>query len=222
MFIVGADLSMNSSGLTKFKLDNRLEIIDIDYLGFTEVKKNSSDKITHYRRKDFTHRYDITEMMLNNILDFVDNADYIAIEDYAFGATGREFHIGEFVGQVKFEFFINGKKIRLYDPNSIKKYATGYGNSDKISMYNSFEKYKGDKPNLNDLPIPKTKSGVSPTSDIIDSFYIAKLLQLELQLRKGFKTLEQLNEEEISIFNRVTKARPINILSEDFIEREVQ
>jgi Holliday junction resolvasome RuvABC endonuclease subunit len=219
MKICGLDLSMNGSGLVSFELDNNLDIISTDYLGFIQVKKHCSKKVIHYRKKDFDHRYYISDMMIKKIKEFVKDADYLAIEDYAFGAKGNTFDIGEFIGQVKMMLFKEGHQIRLYDPNSIKKFATGKGNSDKISMYLAFKKDTEIKPDLSSYPVPSKGSGASPTSDIVDAYYITRLLRVEVLLRKGLLNASQLTEEEISIFNRTTKSRPVNLLDTDFLKK---
>ena len=48
-------------------------------------------------------------------------------------------------------------------------------------------------------------------------FLSQKLLHTELTLRKGFVILKELSDEKISIFNRVTKNQPQNLLDTDFI-----
>jgi hypothetical protein len=71
---------------------------------------------------------------------------------------------------------------------------------------------------LKDLPTPNKSSGVSPTSDIVDAYFISILLLLEIKLRKGIIQLRNLSEEEISIFNRCTKSNPVNILDRSFLK----
>jgi Holliday junction resolvasome RuvABC endonuclease subunit len=216
--IVGLDLSMNGSGLVKLTLDNNYDVIKTECEAFCSVKKHSSDIVHLFKKKDYDNRQQINLWMRNKIMAFVSDADYAAIEDYAFGAKGAVFDIGEFVGFIKMNLFEKGIPFRLYDPNSIKKYGTGKGNADKITMYDKYMDFKGMKMDIKAMPIPNKGSGVSPTSDVVDAFWIAKLLQLEIQLRKGVITLQSLSEDDISIFNRVTKSLPTNILSRDFIK----
>lgn len=61
------------------------------------------------------------------------------------------------------------------------------------------------------------KKGKSPTSDLIDAFWICELLRKELRLRKGVEVLLGQNEKVIQIFNRTTDKCPENILSSRFI-----
>lgn len=217
MIICGLDLSMNGSGLFKLFLDDNLNIVDTDYMAFCSVKKHANDKVIYFKKNDYKDRYAINLWMCDKIKNFVKDSSYIAIEDYAFGASGNNFDIGEFIGYIKTYLYNDDYKIRLYDPNSIKKFATGKGNSDKVSMYLSF---KQSEPNLlNDLPIVNKGGGVSPSSDIIDAYWISQLLLTELKLRKGLILLSSLDENVISIFNRCTKSNPVNILDRDFLEK---
>ena len=218
MKIAGLDLSPNSSGVTKFTLDEKFNVIESDYLGFTTVKKNECDKIHHYKNNDFENYIEKTIWMRDKIDVFLDDTDYIAIEDYAFAARGRVFHIAEFAGIQKEMAYEAGRHIRLYDPGSIKIYADGRGNCDKISMSDAYENstllYKHD---LKHLPEVNKSNGNSPTSDVIDSFFICDLLLLELKLRNGLVDLKTYPQKVIKVFNRTSPSFPDNILSRDFM-----
>lgn len=212
MIICGIDPSINSTGIYKMKLDdNTLDIIEQDYLGFTQVKKNSSNNIHWYKKKDFKNNIEQNVWMQNQIYGFIGHPDYVAIEGYAYGATGKVFEIGEFVGGLKQMLFNMGIKIRVYEPTVVKLSSTGRGNADKIRMIDEYEKYNEKQLNLSDLPQYKIKE------DIVDAYYICKLLRLELMLRKALIKLEDLSETEIKIFNRCTKSNPVNILGRGFI-----
>ena len=220
MNIVGLDLSPKSPGCFKYKLNDDMEPVEFDYMGFTDVKKNEQEKIHFYHKdKTFNNYIDREEWMLKRIEAFCYNVDYVAIEDYAFNATGRVFHIAEFAGLVKYKLYKMNKKIRLYDPGTIKLFASGKGNGDKIRMYDSYkdtnDNYQFD---INTLPEVRQSSGKSPTSDLIDAYFACNLLKTELTIRKGLKTVRDYDETIIKVFNRVTVAHPQNILVEDFLE----
>ena len=220
MIISGCDLSKNSPGIVKLILDDTtLDIIDVQSLGFTSVKKNEQAGVVFYKKTEFNYSQDQFLMIENCIFNFLKDATYIALEDYAYGGSGNITDLAEFCGIFKLKQFLDGKKIRIYDIPSIKIFGTGKGNSDKLSMYQYFLKHQGMKPNISTMP-PVTKgSGVSPTSDIVDAFWIASFLQLELKLRRGLIQLMSLEEEKIKLFNRVTKHQPQNVLVTDFIEQ---
>jgi hypothetical protein len=221
MKICGLDLSMNSSGITKFILDDDLNIIHKDYIGFSTTKKLHSDKIYHYKKDEFVDELDKNIWFKNLISQFIMNSDYVAIEGYSYGSFGINFEIGEFCGLIKHHLYENSKntKIRIYDINTIKLFGTGKGSADKLDMYEAFLK-SDDKYDISNLPIVEEKhrkKGISPTSDVVDSFHICKLLLTELKLRRGLIHLKELDEKMIMVFNRTTKAHPTNILATDFL-----
>lgn len=96
----------------------------------------------------------------------------IVIEDYAFAAKGRVFHIGENTGILKHHLWSNRWSYKVVAPTAIKKFATGKGNAKKDMMIDQFIKDTGV-----DLPEIIGTKGIqsdSPTSDIVDAFYVCK------------------------------------------------
>lgn len=102
----------------------------------------------------------------------------VAIEDYAFGATGRVFHIGEHTGLLKYLLWKHPYPVQGIPPTVIKKFATGKGNADKPKMVAAF---------LSDYPVaeswiplffPRAQSSASiaksPLADLADAYWIAK------------------------------------------------
>lgn len=223
MIICGIDVSPTSTGITKFQVDDNLNVIDKSFLGFSELKKKNSlinPNITLYPKfEDYIER---ELWMVPKIFDFISSSDYVAIESYAYGGNGNITMIAEFTGLLKSKIYDAGIKMRFYDPQTIKFFATDSGKAQKPAMYNSFiELHDEDKIDLTELPTvtEKKTNGVSPTSDLIDSWFIAKILLTELRLRKGLVSLSDLPEQTIKIFNRVTKANPTNILATEFFHK---
>jgi crossover junction endodeoxyribonuclease RuvC len=94
----------------------------------------------------------------------------VFIEGYAYASKGVVFHIGENTGLLKHRLWERDVSFVEISPPSIKKFATGKGNSNKMSMYESFVKET-------EFDISATihcNEGDSPMSDIIDSYYVAK------------------------------------------------
>ena len=58
-----------------------------------------------------------------------------------------------------------------------------------------------------------------PLTDIVDAYFLAKLIWIELQVRSGEICLKDLPEHQILTFNRVTKAYPVNLLARPFITK---
>ena len=116
---------------------------------------------------------DISDFFLTKI-PITKPAPSIAIEDYSFGSTGRIFNIAENTGLLKHKLWEVGYKFSVVAPTTIKKYASGKGNADKVKMYETFVKETGIE--LSKIMFPDRALG-SPVSDIVDSYYIAKFIR---------------------------------------------
>ncbi len=216
-------MSISSSGIIVEELDdNTLDVIDVKYYGFTTKKKLEQNNILYYNNKNFNNDYAKYTWMQENILGWLDNCFYVAIEDYAFGtssSSGMIFSLAEFEGNIKIGLYNKGKRLRFYSVNSNKKFFTGYGLSDKIGMYQAFNKYTGVKPDISTLPIVDSGKGVAPTSDIIDAFALCECLRMELKLRAGIVQLHELPKHQIEVYNVITKEHPQGLLVAPFIEK---
>ena len=202
--------------------DKTLDIIDVQYYGFTSKKKLEQEHIIYYNNKDFKNDYDKYTFMKNHILNWLKDTTYVAIEDYAFGKTGalgQIFSLAEFEGNIKLGLFEEGKKLRFYSINSNKKFFSGYGLSDKIGMKDAFYKWNEKKPDLSTLPIVDNGKGVGPTSDICDAYALCEYLRMELKLRAGLVQLHELTKQQIECFNICTKEHPQGLLVAPFIEK---
>ena len=101
----------------------------------------------------------------------------VVIEDYAFAAQGRVFHIGENAGILKYLLDQNNIPYTLIPPTVIKKYATGKGNADKFAMTNAFLEAYPNARNWQHELFPKTDGTVipkSPLADLADAYWIAQ------------------------------------------------
>ena len=217
------DLSISSSGIIVEELDDTtFDVIDVKYYGFTTKKKLEQNNILYYNNKNFNNDYAKYTWMQENILNWLDKCFYVAIEDYAFGtssSSGMIFSLAEFEGNIKIGLYNKGKKLRFYSVNSNKKFFTGYGLSDKIGMYQAFNKYTGVKPDISTLPIVDSGKGVAPTSDIIDAFALCECLRMELKLRAGLVQLHELPKHQIEVYNVITREHPQGLLVAPFIEK---
>lgn len=223
MKIAGLDLSISSSGVVIEDVDDQLNVRSVNYFGFTGKKKLAADNILYYNNKEFNTDYEKYAWMIDHILEWCKDCDYVAVEDYAYGksgAMGMIFNLAEFEGNVKLSLFRQGKRLRFYAVNQIKKFFSDYGLSDKIGMRDAFDARGGVKPDLSTLPEVNNGHGVSPTSDIIDAFAICEFLRKELILREGVETLHDQTKTVIECFNGVTKANPEGLLVAPFIVKE--
>lgn len=243
MIICGLDYSMNSPGVVRAQLDDNLDIEKLTYRGFTSVKKIAKldDNLLFYHKdKQFKNSFEKSIWMADKILGFMCNCDadgvsngivkgimsvpdYCAMEGYAMGAKGQVFNIGESTMVTKLGIYKNEIALRIYEPSTIKKFATGRGGGkgenkvDKAVMDEYYEMIDVEnRIDLSHLPVAKV-----PKEDLVDAYYSMKLLQTELKLRHGLLDLKSLSLPKIELFNRVTKANPENLLVRPFISAKV-
>ena len=176
--IVGIDYSLNSPAIC-IAGDN----FDFDKCSFhflTRKKKyvGKFDKnIFGYEYKDFNtpiERFtNISIWALDVIHKNKSNTAKVFIEGYSFGSKGQAvFQIAENCGILKYRLQMSPSI--LYDtivPSVVKKYASGKGNADKQLMYDSFTKHTG----VDLMKMFDMNKLNNPVTDIIDSYYIAKV-----------------------------------------------
>lgn len=103
-------------------------------------------------------------------LGFCKDADLVVIEDYAMGAKGRVFHIGENAGLLKWKLWQAGVKFTKVSPTLLKKFAAGKGNADKDRMHQAFlERFGID---LKATMTPDASKVGNPVSDIVDAIFL--------------------------------------------------
>lgn len=99
------------------------------------------------------------------------DADLIVIEDYAMGAKGRVFHIGENAGLLKWKLWQAGLKFTKVSPTLLKKFAAGKGNADKDRMHQAFlDRFGVD---LKATMTPDSSKVGNPVSDIVDAIFLS-------------------------------------------------
>lgn len=141
-------------------------------------------------------RYEnIASWALNIILPLPRSNLQIIIEDYSFGSKGRVFNIAENCGMLKYFLYKEGYSFSTVAPTVIKKYATGKGNATKQAMYDAFV-------NLTDIDLINVFGGKSgrldsPTTDIVDSFYLTQYMH------------DCMNTSNTEQLNRGTNKKPV-------------
>jgi Holliday junction resolvasome RuvABC endonuclease subunit len=103
-------------------------------------------------------------------MDMLKFKDKILIEDYSMGSKGKVFHIAENTEVLQYNLYLAGKEYHKIPPTSLKKWATGKGNSDKEKMYEKFLEIEG----VDLKAMFGLKKADSPLSDIVDSYFLAK------------------------------------------------
>mgnify|MGYP002522120432 CR=1 FL=1 len=200
MKICGLDLSYTSPGICIEELDDNLDVISCEGYGFS-IPKYAGGNIVEYRgKKDFPDDYARYEFLQDHILKWVQDCEYVFVEDYAINASGLVFDLAEFEGYIKQALYRSGKTLRFYSPTTNKKFYAAYGGADKISMYQAFNAFTGKKPNISNLPVVNKGDGVKPTSDIIDAHALCEMGRQELRLRRKIDKLEDLPSHVQEVF----------------------
>ncbi len=195
MRILGLDLSITSPGFCVMDIDDNYEIVEINLHGFTKTDKwifEGEGLIIHKFPSDYDKHpphyrpflvYDMVKPYLKDI-------DYIAVEDYAFGAKGKVFDIAECSGALKNIFYTQNIPMKKFPPMTVKTCATGNGGADKVLMGLAFAS-SGLKKFVNSFlfDLPEYNN---PQEDLIDSIWMANTLRIELCYRDTGKFPENL------------------------------
>ena len=176
--IVGIDYSLNSPAICI--ADDNFDFNKCSFHFLTSKKKHIGKfgkNIFGYEYKEYDtpiERFtNISTWALDIIHKHKSDTAKVFIEGYSFGSKGQAvFQIAENCGILKYRLQMSPSM--LYDtivPSVVKKYASGKGNADKQLMYDSFKEHtKKDLMKIFDM-----EKLNNPVTDIIDSYYIAKV-----------------------------------------------
>ncbi len=172
----GIDYSLTSPGITVFEGD-KFSYGACKFYSLSDHKISLKNKQYHF---SLHSPWDINEERYDNIsawaFGIVKDCDYIGIEGYSMGSRGKTFNLGENTGLLKWKLWKNGNKVQVYPPTTIKKFAFGKGTAKKEQMHQAWLDETG--VDLKDLLQPNRLLG-SPTTDIVDSYYICRYLFTE-------------------------------------------
>lgn len=141
-------------------------------LGNVTTVRASSSTVSVSRRASY-HASQVTLWLEENFPLVRD----VAIEDYAYSASGRVFHIGEHTGILK--HYLDNLLIDIHPvpPTVVKKFATGKGNADKSKMTDAFLAAYPAAQAWVPLLFPRSKGASpakSPLADLADAYWIAR------------------------------------------------
>ena len=185
--IVGIDYSLNSPAICIAGDDFDFDKCSFHFL--TSKKKHIGKfgkNIFGYGQKEYNtpiERFtNISTWALDTIHKHKSDTAKVFIEGYSFGSKGQAvFQIAENCGILKYRLQLSPSI--LYDtvvPSVVKKFASGKGNADKQLMYDSFIKHtKQDLLKMFDMGKLN-----NPVTDIIDSYYIAKVGYENIESKK--------------------------------------
>ena len=178
-YVAGIDYSLTSPAICVAEvIDNEIKF---ENCKFHFLKQNKSHKslgevffaYDYPEYSDDIERFSkLASWTIECIRWFDDRASEIYLEDYAFAATGRVFHIAENMGILKKQLRETKFKYITIPPTVIKKHATGKGNANKELMYEQF--LTESHVDLQSQLSPKSTKISNPVSDIVDSYYICK------------------------------------------------
>jgi Holliday junction resolvasome RuvABC endonuclease subunit len=182
MLIGGVDYSLCGPSICIYNGDEKSFSIDkCTFYFLTKIKKFA----TYFGRNiigenfvDFNHEIERYQSISDWGVEVLMGCEQVAIEGYAYSAlSNRIFQIAENTGLLKYKLFQRGIPVTVIPPTEVKKFATGKGNADKMSMYSFFEaETKLDLLNLFYDADKRPKDISNPVSDIVDSYFICKHL----------------------------------------------
>jgi Holliday junction resolvasome RuvABC endonuclease subunit len=172
----GIDYSMTSPAACKYTPS------DSTFWYANETKEYSSKNLVHFPITTSGSTTQRAARLARGLLAWYTRGgtgcDRIGIEDYAFAATGRVFHIGENAGLLKYFLEEASYAYHLIPPTVIKKFATGKGNADKVKMTAAFlAAYPPAQAWITKFfPRANSDSNVakSPLADLADAYWIAR------------------------------------------------
>ena len=185
MAIAGIDYSLTSPAICVFSKTGHAKFRFEDCLFFylTDTEKYAKTFLKNIKGERFKSIGSATNLCPDSgrydsisdwAMDCLKGCDQVALEGYAFNATGRVFQLAENVGVLKYKLFQSAMPLEVATPGEIKKFATGKGNASKEMMFDAF--YKETEKDLCKIMTPKKTGVQNPVSDIVDSYYVCKAL----------------------------------------------
>lgn len=192
-------------------VDESYEIQHISLHGVTKTDKwvwSGEDLTIHKIPKEYDSHpphYRPT-IILEMLKDLFTGVDYVAVEDYAFGAKGKVFDIAECSGALKNFFYSQKIPMKKFPPMTVKLCAAGSGTADKVLMGMAFKESRLAKMvNQHIFELPEYDN---PQEDLIDAIYMANVLRLELCYRANGAFPANLYMPEMNCLTAIVKGKP--------------
>tara|TARA_Y100000034_G_scaffold90169_1_gene108593 strand:+ start:851 stop:1429 length:579 start_codon:yes stop_codon:yes gene_type:complete len=179
MIVAGIDYSLRGPAICIYNGDaGNFSFKSCSFHFLTNTKKYATLFGTNIFGERF-HRWDCETERYETIADWacdkLTGCEQVALEGYAFGAKGnRLFQIAENTGVLKYKLYHLAVPIEIVAPSEVKKFATDKGNASKADMHSAF--HKRTNINLKNMISPNQKDISNPVSDIVDSYYICRIL----------------------------------------------
>lgn len=181
--IAGIDYSLCGPCICVFEGGAKFSFDECCFYYLTDTKKYAKSFMSSIHGDMFSEwnqdmeRY---QSIADWAVDILKDCTQVALEGYAYSATGKVFHIAENTGVLKYKLYQEGIPTTIIPPTEVKKFASGKGNADKLQMHEAFFCETGI--DLKKLISPDKKDIGSPVSDIVDAYYITKKLHGEIML----------------------------------------
>jgi len=182
MIIAGIDYSLNGPAICFFNGNNNFVFEKCEFYFLTGTKKYANTFFQNIHGRifdDYEEECERYDTISDWVMKIITGCDQIGLEDYAYNAQGRVFHIAENTGILKYKCYEASIPVEVFSPSHVKKLATGKGNADKQQMYHAFVTETGVP--LQEIITPNKKDIGNPISDIVDSFYVCKSLYYSLK-----------------------------------------
>ena len=179
MNIVGVDYSLRSPGICIITDSNvKLHFLTEKPKWEGVILDGGKFSITGHTYPFWSNDQERHDKIANWVMSLLPEDCVCGIEGYAFASTSsRLFQIGEHTGCLKQKLWHSNIPFEIFQPAAVKKFATSKGNAKKDLMVETFiGQYNldigfhlGMKPGKVD----------SPVSDMVDAFFIAKILECQ-------------------------------------------
>jgi len=220
--VIGMDLSLNHGALVC------LRGFDIRHALYSTERKNCLARAelpfqavmykSPYKERDRTtfDRLVWWGRVLNVFLKRNTDAQHVGIEDYAFTAVSSSaYQYGELGGLAR--WLCRGRSVRPHDPLSVKLFAAGRGDAAGLEVEAAVRKKWGQDFRHFNATTTKKRSAYPVSEDLAAAYTVAMMVQVEVLLRRGILLMSDLDEHAVRVFNRVTKAHPVNLLGREWL-----
>lgn len=177
MIISAIDYSITGPAICVFDTTKEFNFTNCNFYFLTDTKKYSNtfmNNIYGELFQPYNHECERYDSISDWAMRVTTGSERIAIEGYAYNATGRVFALAENTGTLKFKLYKARIPVDIIEPTRVKKLFTGKGNADKPLMYTHFLQKTG--VNLQDIITPNKTLLGSPVTDIVDSYAICMAL----------------------------------------------
>ena len=181
--IAGIDYSLCGPCICVFEGGGKFTFDDCCFYFLTDTKKYAKIFMGNIHGELFSEWEEDMERyqsIADWAIDILKDVKQVALEGYAYSATGKVFHIAENTGVLKYKLFQEDIPVTIIPPTEVKKFGCGKGNADKTAMHEAFLKETGI--DLKSIMTPDKKDITSPVSDVIDAYYICKKIHGEILL----------------------------------------